>query len=83
VIRSQHRDKLQKYLAQRGISTVIHYPIPPHRQECYLSFKNQPLPIADKLAGEVLSLPISPMLNKGEIDFICNSIIDFQKEAMC
>lgn len=83
VIQINRRDELQKFLAMRGVSTVIHYPTPPHRQECYLNFKNQFLPIADKLASEVLSLPISPMLNKSEIDFICNSIIDFQKAAIC
>ena len=76
VIRSSSRDKLQKHLEQKGVGTVIHYPIPPHRQECYSNYKTYNLPIADKLSNEVLSLPISPAMNSSEIEYICNSIIN-------
>lgn len=67
VIRSQQRDKLKAYLEQHGVTTVIHYPIPPHRQACYLEYLSQSLPIADMLAGEVLSLPMSPDLRDDEL----------------
>lgn len=78
VIRSQQRDKLKSYLEQHGISTVIHYPIPAHRQACYSEYSSQSLPIADMLAGEVLSLPMSPDLQEDELDTVCKVIIEFK-----
>jgi dTDP-4-amino-4,6-dideoxygalactose transaminase len=64
VIRHPRRDALQQRLAQAGIGTLIHYPIPPHRQQAYveLGVPESAFPIADQLAGEVLSLPIGPHL---------------------
>lgn len=74
VIRSKHRDALKAHLEQQGISTVIHYPIPPHRQACYQEFQGHQLPIAETLADEVLSLPISPVMRIDEVEFVANSI---------
>lgn len=64
VVRSRQRDLLQKRLTENGIGTLIHYPIPPHRQSAYanLAFKAGSLPLAERLAAEVLSLPIYPQL---------------------
>lgn len=64
VIRHPQRDALQQRLAQVGIQTLIHYPIPPHRQQAYaaLGLGDGALPIAERLANEVLSLPIGPHL---------------------
>lgn len=64
VIRHPQRDALQQRLAQAGIQTLIHYPIPPHRQQAYaaLGLGEGALPIAERLANEVLSLPIGPHL---------------------
>ena len=65
------RDKLQKYLAENGVGTVIHYPIPPHLQECY---QNSPfrgvggLPITEMIANCELSLPISPTMTLEEAE---------------
>jgi dTDP-4-amino-4,6-dideoxygalactose transaminase len=70
VIRCEHRDNLKSHLAQYGISTAIHYPIPPHRQRCYSQFQNCDLPIADTLAGELLSLPLSPLMTGAEIEYV-------------
>lgn len=78
VIRSSQRDKLQKYLAEQQIGTVIHYPIPPHRQLCYQSFAGSELPIADQLANEVLSLPVSPDLQMTEIDAVVDALKIFR-----
>lgn len=78
VIRSQKRNALQAQLEANGISTVIHYPIPPHRQGCYLNNQHASYPIADLLANEVLSLPISPAVTDGEIEYIRESISEFQ-----
>jgi dTDP-4-amino-4,6-dideoxygalactose transaminase len=74
VIRSQRRDQLKAYLEQHGVSTVIHYPIPPHRQACYPEYSSQSLPIADMLAGEVLSLPMSPDMQEDEINQVVKVI---------
>ena len=59
VIRSKQRDALKAHLEQQGVSTVIHYPIPPHRQACYQDFKDCNLPVAETLAEQVLSLDVA------------------------
>lgn len=66
VVRSTARDALQKALHAQHIGTVIHYPTPPHQQPCYPAFAAQHLPVAEQLATEVLSLPISPLQTKEE-----------------
>ncbi len=59
VIRTKNRDKLQKHLSDNGIQTLIHYPIPPHKQQAYTDWNNHSYPITEKIHKEVLSLPIS------------------------
>jgi dTDP-4-amino-4,6-dideoxygalactose transaminase len=78
VIRCQQRDKLKAHLEHHGVSTVIHYPIPPHRQACYPEFVQHKLPIADLLAGEVLSLPMSPDMSEHEIVQVCSILSEFK-----
>ncbi len=77
VIRSQRRDELQQHLAKSGISTVIHYPIAAHLQDCYQEYRDYSLPIAQSIASEVLSLPIYPHLSVDEIDYIAKAIAQF------
>lgn len=77
VIRSKQRDELQKYLAKNGVSTVIHYPIPPHRQKCFSEFQGLHLPIADLLASEVLSLPISPVMSVSQVEYVAACVNQF------
>jgi dTDP-4-amino-4,6-dideoxygalactose transaminase len=77
VIRSKHRDKLKAYLEEQGVSTVIHYPVPPHLQVCYQEFKGHTLPIAVMLAEEVLSLPMSPALKAEEVELVARTIVTF------
>lgn len=61
VVTSPHRDELRRYLADNGVETLIHYPCPPHRQVCYPDLADRySLPVAERLASQVLSLPISP-----------------------
>jgi dTDP-4-amino-4,6-dideoxygalactose transaminase len=62
VVRHKERSKLQKYLLDHGIQTLIHYPIPPHKQKAYQELNDLYLPITEKIHNEVLSLPISPIL---------------------
>lgn len=79
VIRSNHRDALKTYLEQHSISTVIHYPIPPHRQACYLNFKSYNLPIAEMFADEVLSLPMSPLLSVEDVNWVCQVVKEYRR----
>lgn len=74
VVRTEERDALRDRLEQQGVATVIHYPVPPHRQACYQEFAEQGFPIAEKLAKEVLSLPMSPALRDEEIEFVAKAI---------
>lgn len=67
VIRTLHRDQFQSYLKENGVETLIHYPIPLHKQECYSSMSHLNLPITEKIHEEVLSLPISPVMTEDEI----------------
>jgi len=59
VIRAQKRDELQKYLLDNGIQTLIHYPIPPHKQKAYKEWQKESFPLSEQIHNEVLSLPIS------------------------
>ena len=59
VIRTNKRDELQKYLLDNGIQTLIHYPLPPHKQSAYKEWNNESYPISEQIHHEVLSLPIS------------------------
>ena len=72
VIRTSDRDGLQRFLSDAGISTLIHYPIPPHSQRAYSDLNYQPsdLPIASDLAGSVLSIPIGPHLATNDVDSV-------------
>lgn len=70
VIRCQERDVLQEYLTDNNIQTLIHYPIPPHKQRAYSEMNLLSFPITELIHKEVLSLPISPVLTKEEVDKI-------------
>lgn len=75
------RNKLQKYLEENGVGTVIHYPIAPHKQECYANEAwNTPqlsLPITEQIADEELSLPISPTMTIKEAEVVVNLVNKF------
>ena len=73
----ERRDELQEYLKEQGIGTVIHYPIPPHKQECYKDWNNISLPITESLANKELSLPIGPTITAKEVETIIKQINDF------
>ena len=75
VIRSKQRDILKPYLAKHGVATVIHYPIPPHRQTCYQDYHKNSFPKAELLAEEVLSLPMSPIMTEEEIELVARAVV--------
>lgn len=71
------RDALHDYLEQNGVGTVIHYPIPPHKQECYKEWNGISLPITEQIANVELSLPIGPAITKREVKTIIKLINNF------
>lgn len=77
VIRTENRNELQKYLTENGIQTLIHYPIPPHKQQAYKEWNEQSFPISEKIHKEVLSLPISPVMTEEEVEKIIEIINEF------
>ena len=77
VIRTNNRIKLQQFLTNNGIQTLIHYPIPPHQQECYQYLNHLSLPITEKINAEILSLPISSVMELNDLQKICEVINRF------
>lgn len=71
------REQLQNYLQNKGIQTMIHYPIPPHKQVAYQEWNQQSFPISEKVHNEVLSLPISPVVELYEAEKIVKAINDW------
>jgi dTDP-4-amino-4,6-dideoxygalactose transaminase len=79
VIRCKKRDDLKKYLEEQGITTELHYPIPLHLQKAYahLNYSNGDFPMAERLAGEILSLPMYPELTEVQIHYVTEHIKNF------
>jgi len=77
VVRSKKRDKLQKYLQDNGVQTLIHYPIPPHKQKAYKKWNHLPYPISEQMHNEVLSLPISAVQTLEDTKKIIEVINEF------
>ena len=67
VIQSEERAKFQQYLHKQGIATLIHYPIPPHKQQAYSHWHKVALPVTEKIHDQVISLPISPVMSDEEV----------------
>jgi dTDP-4-amino-4,6-dideoxygalactose transaminase len=82
MIQSDKRDELQKFLAEKEISTVIHYPVPIHLQEAYknLGYSTGDFPVTEKLSKTILSIPMFPELKEEEIKYIVDVIKEFQKK---
>ncbi|MGC8811231.1 MAG: DegT/DnrJ/EryC1/StrS family aminotransferase [bacterium] len=81
IIRAQNRDELQKYLSDHGIGTGLHYPIPLHLQKAYANngFKAGTFPVTEKVAAEILSLPMFPNLTSDQIKYVVEQIAEFYK----
>lgn len=74
---TDHREELQKYLSEKGIETLIHYPIPPHQQKCYPEWNQLSFPITEKIHQQELSLPISPVLTLSETNEVISALNSF------
>lgn len=78
VVNTPHREKLQAHLNQLGIQTLIHYPIPPHKQKAYREYNELSLPVTERIHREVLSLPIGPTLEMNDADKVIAAINSFK-----
>jgi len=82
IVKDDKRDALHDYLEQKGIGTVIHYPIAPHKQECYSreawNIPQLSMPITEYLAGAELSIPISPCMSEDEVKYVVETINAFK-----
>lgn len=76
---SERRDELQRYLAEQGIQTLIHYPIPPHRQQCYAKspLAKLSLPVTEMIHAQELSLPVSPVMSDDDVTQVIEAINKF------
>jgi dTDP-4-amino-4,6-dideoxygalactose transaminase len=81
-LRAMQRDALAQQLADKDIGALIHYPIPLHLQEAYknLGYKKGDFPFAEKIALEIISLPMYPFMNKTQVKFVAQAIKDFLKK---
>ena len=73
-ILTENRDEVQQHLREKGIETLIHYPIPPHKQECYKEWNTLTLPVTEQIHRQELSLPISPVMTEEEAEFVVKSL---------
>lgn len=78
VVRTTNRIEFQKHMDAQGIQTLIHYPIPPHKQEAYGSYNNETYPITEAIHKEVISLPMGPHLSSSDVERVINSCNSFQ-----
>lgn len=78
VLRCRYREELQAHLQKAGVQTLIHYPIPPHRQKAYAKFSDLSLPLTEAIHDEVLSLPISSAMTDDEIELVIDQVNSFK-----
>lgn len=78
-IRTRKRDNLQKFLTEKGIGTIIHYPIAPHLQKAYTQLKHKKgsFPISEAIAEETLSLPLFLGITKEQVNYVCDAVLEF------
>ena len=74
VVQVANRNDFQQILAEKNVQTLIHYPIPPHKQQAYKSWNNLSFPISEKMHKDVLSLPISPVMTNDEVSFVIDAV---------
>ena len=77
VVRCKQRDALATHLLEQGVQTMIHYPVPPHQQQAYPELKHLSFPLTEAIHREVLSLPISPVMDASSIETVVHSINQF------
>lgn len=73
----QTRDRLQGYLADKGIGTMIHYPIPPHKQDCYKEWNGLSLPVTEMIHREELSIPCNPCMTNDDVETVVTTLNEY------
>jgi dTDP-4-amino-4,6-dideoxygalactose transaminase len=81
VIQTAERDALREYLAERGVATDVHYPLPAHQQQPYKGFADGALPCTERLGREVLSLPLYPELPEDSVDYVLEQLRTFSEDG--
>jgi len=83
VIQAEERERLQSFLSARGIHTLIHYPIPAHLQKAYayLGYKKGDLPVSERIAERIVSLPMFPELTYEQVDYVIEAIREFYERS--
>lgn len=81
VIRSNERDRLRDYLAAAGIQSLVHYPIPVHRQPAYAEMACGNLHVTDRVVGEILSLPVFPEITEQQLQWVVQAVGSFSREG--
>lgn len=76
---SDHRDELQAFLNEKAVQTLIHYPIPPHQQECYSEWSHLSLPVTERIHQTELSIPISPVMSDGDAQAVVEALNSFHR----
>jgi dTDP-4-amino-4,6-dideoxygalactose transaminase len=79
---AKRRDEFQSYLSSRGIQTVIHYPIPPHRQPAYTEWHGLSLPITERIHDTILSLPMSPVMSEDEVSAVIRAVNEYESSQV-
>ena len=85
VIQTDQREALMDFLNERSVQTLIHYPVPAHRQDAYnyLNYQKGSLPATEHAVERILSLPMYPGLTDDQVDFVIESICEFFKSGKC
>ena len=78
---SPHRDALQQYLKSNGVGTMIHYPIPPHQQQCYAEWNERSFPLTEEIHQQELSLPCNQSMTDEEVEYVVNCVNAFVPET--
>ena len=76
-IMTEYRQELQQHLLQQGVETLIHYPVPPHKQEAMREYAHLSLPITERIHKEELSLPLTPIMNDSEVSAVISAVNSF------
>ncbi|RZV60092.1 MAG: aminotransferase, partial [Flavobacteriaceae bacterium] len=77
IIETDNREELLKFLKKRNIECSIHYPRPPHKQKAFLEYAQLELPITEKIHERVISLPMSPVLQNEEVQFVIDALNNY------
>ncbi len=77
VVRTENRDKFAKHLLENGVETLIHYPVPPHKQEAFKEWNKKTFPITEKIHDTIISLPLNPWMTRSEVSWVIKACVTY------